>query len=79
MVNMMGKTSKLLHRLDSIEDVKEFYEAIDRKHLSQSLSPERPYTYWTIELYDKADNTDYYPCQPQIIKYQFHFVYLLLS
>lgn len=53
--NMMGKTSKLFHRLDNIEDVEEFYEAIDRKHLSQSLSPERPYTYWTIELYDKAN------------------------
>lgn len=51
----MGKTSKLFHRLDNIEDVEEFYEAIDRKHLSQSLSPERPYTYWTIELYDKAN------------------------
>lgn len=55
MVNMMGKTSKLFHRLDNIEDVEEFYEAIDRKHLSKSLSPERPYTYWTIELYDKAN------------------------
>ena len=53
--NMMGKTSRLFHRLDNIEDVEEFYEAIDRKHLSQSLSPERPYTYWTIELYDKAN------------------------
>ncbi len=55
MVNMMGKTSKLFHRLENIEDVEEFYEAIDRKHLSQSLSPERPYTYWTIELYDKSN------------------------
>ncbi|MDO4978791.1 MAG: glycogen/starch/alpha-glucan phosphorylase [Candidatus Saccharibacteria bacterium] len=46
---------KFFHRLDSIEDVEEFYKAIDRKHLSQDLSPERPYTYWTIELYDKAN------------------------
>ncbi len=44
MLNMMGKTSKLFHRLDNIEDVEEFYEAIDRKHLNKSLSPERPYT-----------------------------------
>lgn len=53
---MMGNLSdKLFHRLDNIEDVEEFYEAIDRKHLSKSLSPERPYTYWTIEFYDKAN------------------------
>ena len=53
---MMGNFSdKLFHRLDNIEDVEEFYAAIDRKHLSKSLSPERPYTYWTIELYDKAN------------------------
>ena len=52
----MGNFSdKLFHRLDNIEDVEEFYAAIDRKHLSKSLSPERPYTYWTIELYDKAN------------------------
>ena len=51
----MGKTSRFFHRLDNIEDVEEFYEAIDRKHLSRSLSAERPYTYWTIELYDKAN------------------------
>ena len=52
----MGNFSdKLFHRLDNIEDVEEFYAAIDRKHLSKSLSPERPYTYWTIELYDKVN------------------------
>ena len=52
---MGNVSSKLFHRLDNIEDVEEFYAAIDRKHLSKSLSPERPYTYWTIELYDKAN------------------------
>ncbi len=53
---MMGNvSSKIFHRLDNIEDVEDFYAAIERKHLSQSLSPERPYTYWTIELYDKAN------------------------
>ena len=52
----MGDFSeKLFHRLENIEDVEEFYAAIDRKHLNKSLSPERPYTYWTIELYDKAN------------------------
>lgn len=53
---MMGNFSeKLFHRLENIEDVEEFYAAIDRKHLNKTLSPERPYTYWTIELYDKAN------------------------
>ena len=42
--------NRFFHRLDSIEDVDEFYEAIDRKHLSQALNEDRPYTYWTIEL-----------------------------
>lgn len=40
------------HRLDNIEDVDEFYAAINRNHLTKQLSKERPYTYWTIELYD---------------------------
>ena len=43
------------HRLDNIEDVEEFYEAINRKHLTQALSPDRPYTYWSIELYDQKN------------------------
>ena len=40
------------HRLENIEDVDEFYAAISRRNLTKSLSKERPYTYWTIELYD---------------------------
>ncbi len=43
------------HRLDNIEDVDDFYTAINRSHLTKMLSEERPYTYWTIELYDKAN------------------------
>lgn len=46
---------KTSHPLDNIEDVEEFYDAINRKHLTKSISPERPYTYWTIELYDKQN------------------------
>ena len=46
---------KSRHRLDTIEDVEEFYAAINRSHLTQSLSEDRPYTYWTIELYDQAN------------------------
>ena len=43
------------HRLENIEDVEEFYAAIQRSNLTKSLSPERPYTYWTIELYDQEN------------------------
>lgn len=43
------------HRLENIEDVEEFYAAINRTHLTKALSPERPYTYWTIELYDQQN------------------------
>ena len=43
------------HPLDNIEDVEEFYSAINRHHLTKALTPERPYTYWTIELYDKKN------------------------
>ena len=49
-------TSEMLfHPLENIEDVEEFYTAINRSNLTKSLSPERPYTYWTIELYDKQN------------------------
>ena len=43
------------HRLDSVEEVDEFYQAIARERLTQKLSPERPYCYWTIETYDKSN------------------------
>lgn len=43
------------HPLENIEDVDIFYEAVERQHLTKSLSPERPYTYWTIELYDQKN------------------------
>ena len=46
---------KLRHRIDNIEDVEEFYAAIKREHLTRALSEERPYTYFTIELYDQAN------------------------
>lgn len=50
MTNAVG-----IHPLENIEDVKEFYDAINRHHLTKALTPERPYTYWTIELYDKKN------------------------
>ena len=43
------------HPLENIEDVEIFYDAVERKHLTKALSPERPYTYWTIELYDQKN------------------------
>lgn len=43
------------HPLENIEDVDLFYEAVGRKNLTKSISPERPYTYWTIELYDQKN------------------------
>ncbi|MBQ3275145.1 glycogen/starch/alpha-glucan phosphorylase [Candidatus Saccharibacteria bacterium] len=43
------------HALENIEDVDEFYAAINRENLTKSLSEDRPYTYWTIELYDQKN------------------------
>ncbi len=43
------------HPLENIEDVDIFYDAVERNHLTKSVSPERPYTYWTIELYDQKN------------------------
>lgn len=37
----------------NIEDVAEFYDAIDRSHLTKKLSADRPYVYFTMEVYDK--------------------------
>ena len=43
------------HPLENIEDVDLFYEAVEREHLTKAISEERPYTYWTIELYDQKN------------------------
>lgn len=43
------------HPLENIEDVELFYEAVERNHLTKAVSSERPYTYWTIELYDQKN------------------------
>lgn len=43
------------HPLENIEDIDIFYDAVERSHLTKALSAERPYTYWTIELYDKRN------------------------
>ena len=49
------ENTRVYHRLDNIEDVEEFYAAIKRENLTHKLSPERPYCYWTMEVYDKAN------------------------
>ena len=51
----LKQTLARFHPLDNIEDVEEFYAAIDRTHLTKSLSDETPYTYWSIELYDQKN------------------------
>ena len=43
------------HPLENIEDIDEFEAAVERTHLTKALSPERPYTYWTLELYDQTN------------------------
>lgn len=41
--------------LQDIEDAAEFYRAIDRRQLVHELAPERPYVYWTMEVYDQSN------------------------
>lgn len=38
-----------------IEDVSEFYQAIDRRSLIHKISPTRPYVYTTMEVYDASN------------------------
>ena len=38
-----------------IDDASEFYHAINRSALTKQLSDSRPYVYWTMEIYDKAN------------------------
>lgn len=43
------------YKMQDIESASEFYQAIDRKRLTHELSPEHPYVYWTMEVYDKQN------------------------
>lgn len=38
-----------------IEEASEFYKHIDRANLTYQLGGDRPYVYWTMEIYDKAN------------------------
>lgn len=51
----MEEEEFIYHPLENIEDVDLFYEAVGRQNLTKAISPERPYTYWTIELYDQKN------------------------
>ena len=52
---MMEEEEFIYHPLENIEDVDLFYEAVGRQNLTKTISPDRPYTYWTIELYDQRN------------------------
>ncbi len=54
-IDSMDDGQFFYHPLENIEDTDDFYAAINREHLTKALSPERPYTYWTIELYDQKN------------------------
>lgn len=41
--------------LENIEDIDEFEAAVERRKLTPAVSAERPYTYWTLELYDQKN------------------------
>lgn len=47
---MSGQIARKEH--PSIEDVSEFYQVIDRRNLIHRISPERPYVYTSMEVYD---------------------------
>ncbi|MBQ3413680.1 glycogen/starch/alpha-glucan phosphorylase [Candidatus Saccharibacteria bacterium] len=49
------KDSYFYRPLENIEDVEIFEEAVERKRFARKLSEERPYTYWTLELYDQEN------------------------
>ena len=51
----MEEDKYFYHPLENIEDVDLFYEAVERNHLTKAISPGRPYTYWTLELYDQKN------------------------
>ena len=48
-------TEKPRYRPHDIEDASEFYDIIERSSLTHQLSNSRPYIYWTMEIYDKAN------------------------
>ena len=58
-MRLVSTFDKILHMsgqpTSDIEDVAEFYAAIDRASLTHKISVERPYVYTTMEVYDAAN------------------------
>lgn len=48
-------TEKPKYQPQDIEDASEFYDLINRSNLTHQLSKNRPYVYWTMEIYDKSN------------------------
>ena len=48
-------TEKPRYRPHDIEEASDFYDIIERSSLTHQLSDSRPYIYWTMEIYDKAN------------------------
>ncbi len=48
-------TEKPKYQPHDIEDASEFYDVIERSSLTHQLSKNRPYVYWTMEIYDKSN------------------------
>ncbi|QWQ32108.1 hypothetical protein KOY48_04505 [Candidatus Minimicrobia naudis] len=48
-------TEKPKYQPHDIEEASEFYDIIERSSLTHQLSKTRPYIYWTMEIYDKAN------------------------
>lgn len=51
----MAEEPYFYHPLENIEDIDEFEAAVERRKLTPMVSAERPYTYWTLELYDQKN------------------------
>ena len=48
-------TEKPKYQPHDIEDASDFYDVIERSSLTHQLSENRPYVYWTMEIYDKSN------------------------
>jgi alpha-glucan phosphorylase len=54
-MDLYSYTDTPKYQPQDIEDASEFYNLIERSSLTHQLSETRPYVYWTIEIYDKAN------------------------
>ena len=54
-MGLYSYTNTSPYQPQDIEDASEFYDIIERSSLTHQLSDSRPYIYWTMEIYDKAN------------------------